>query len=190
MRLHRHAGVHQCKTTATHGCHRRRAIGLGNLGHDPQRILKIFIRRQAREQGALCQTAVADFAPLRCTDPARLSGRKRRHVVVKHEALAILALQCIDDLLVLLGAKRCDDQRLRFAAREQRGAVRTRQYAETNLDRPHGARIASVDAWLAVKDLTANDLRFEVEHHVAHLVAVDRWLTARCRTGCRIAEGR
>jgi hypothetical protein len=43
---------------------------------------------------------------------------------VEHEALAVLALQRVDDLLVLLGAERGGYQCLRLAAGEQCRAVR------------------------------------------------------------------
>ena len=39
-------------------------------------------------------------------------------------------------------------------------------------DRPHGARVAAVDARLARQDLVAHDLRFELEHEVVDLVGV------------------
>ena len=92
---------------------------------------------------------MADLAPLRRADAAGLAGRVRRHVVVEHEAVAVLAHQRVDDLLVARGAERGDDQRLRLAAREQRRAVRARQHAGADGDRPHGARVAAVDARLA-----------------------------------------
>ena len=114
-------------------------------------------------QRALGEPAVADLAALRRADAAGLAGRVRRHVVVEHEALAVLAHQRVDDLLVARGAERGDDQRLRLAAREQRRAVRARQHAGADGDRAHGARVAAVDARLAGEDLVADDLRFEVE---------------------------
>ena len=80
-----------------------------------------------------------------------------------HEAIAVLALQRVDDLLVARGAERRGHQRLGLAAREQRRAVRARQQAGAYRDRAHGARIAAVDARLAVQDLAAHDLRFQRE---------------------------
>ncbi len=67
-----------------------------------------------------------------------------------------------------------DDQRLRLAAREQRRAVGARQHAGADGDRAHGARVAAVDARLAGQDLLADDLRFEVEQHVADRARVRR----------------
>jgi hypothetical protein len=54
---------------------------------------------------------------------------------VQHEGFAILALERVDDLLVLAGAERGDDQRLGLAAGEQRGAVGARQDADLGDDR-------------------------------------------------------
>ena len=78
------------------------------------------------------------------------------------------------------GAQRRDHQRLRFAAREQCRTVGTRQHAGTDFDRTHGARVAAVDTRLAVQDLRTDDLRFDVEQHVA-----DGRLVGRHRAGCR-----
>jgi hypothetical protein len=56
---------------------------------------------------------------------------------VKHEALAIFALQRIDDLLVTRRAQGRYDQRLGLSTREQRGPVRAREHAVANRNRAH-----------------------------------------------------
>ena len=61
------------------------------------------------------------------------------------------------------GAERGDHERLGLAAGEQRRAVGARQHADADGDRAHGARIAAVDARLAVEDLAAHDFRFQRE---------------------------
>ena len=48
------------------------------------------------------------------------------------------------------------------------------QHAGADRDRPHGARVAPVDARLAGEDLVADDLRLELEHVVVDLVRVAR----------------
>ena len=130
--------------------------------------------RQHGDQRALGEAAVADLAPLRRADAAGLAGGERRHVVVEHEVLAVLAGERVDALRVAVGAERRGDQRLRLAAREQRRAVGARQEAGADLDRPHGARVAAVDARLAGEDLAADDLGFDVEQHVVDLDLVER----------------
>src|SRR6476661_2601525 len=75
------------------------------------------------------------------------------------------------DPLVARGTERGDDERLRLAAREERGSVRSRQHAAADRDRSHRARIATIDARLACEDLLADDLRFEVEQHIAGMTA-------------------
>src|SRR5262249_53200486 len=95
-----------------------------------------------------------------------LAGGVRRHVVVEHEALAVFARQRVDDLLVAPGTQRDGHQRLGLAAREQRRAVGARQYADANVDRTYGARVAAVDARLDVEALAAQVLRLEVEADV------------------------
>ena len=91
---------------------------------------------------------------------------------MEHEPVAILAHQRVDNLLIARGAERRHDQRLRFAAREQRRAVRARQYAGANRDRPNGARVATVDARIAGKNLLADDARFQIEQHVADVTGM------------------
>ncbi len=91
---------------------------------------------------------------------------------MEHEAVGVLAHQGVDALLVARGAQRGHHQRLRLAAREQRGAVRARQHAGANRDRPHGARVAPVDARLAGENLVADDLGFQLEDEILDLVGV------------------
>jgi hypothetical protein len=143
------------------------AVRLGDLRDDAHRVAELLGRGQHGQQRALGQAAVADLAALRRTDAAGLAGGEGRHVVVEHEAVAVLALQRVDDLLVAAGAQRGHHQRLRLAAGEQRRAVGARQHAGADRDRAHGARVAAVDARLAVEDLVADDLRLEVEEDVA-----------------------
>ena len=75
-------------------------------------------------------------------------------------------MQRVDDLLVAPGTQRGDHQRLGFAAGEQRRAVGARQHAGADGDRAHGARVAAVDARLAVQNLAADDFGFEVAQFV------------------------
>ena len=92
---------------------------------------------------------------------------------MQHEVLAVLALERIDDLLVLPGAERGDAQRLRLAAREQRGAVRARQNANLGDDRPHCPGVAAVDAHAGVEDAVADDVRLQVMEDRPGLLDVD-----------------
>ena len=172
VRLDRHARIHQRQAAAADRGHRRGAIGLGDLGDHAQRVAELLLGRQHRDQRALGQTAVADLAPLGRADAARFAGGERRHVVVEHEAVAELAHQRVDDLLVLLGAEGGGDQRLGLAAREQRRAVGARQHALADRNRPHGTGVAAVDARLAVEDLAAHDLRLQVEQDAVDHVVV------------------
>ena len=116
--LGRHAGVHQREARAAHRGHRRASIRFGDLGNDAHRVRELFAGRQHRDQRALGEAAVADFAALRRTDAAGLAGCVRWHVVMEHEALAVFTHQRVDDLLVARRAQRRHYDRLRFAARE------------------------------------------------------------------------
>jgi hypothetical protein len=87
--------------------------------------------------------------------------------------LAVLAGERVDDLLVAPGAERDGDEGLGFASGKQGRTMGARQHADPRADRTHGARVAAVDARLAVEDLAAHDLRFEVEVDFLELVRVD-----------------
>ena len=95
-----------------------------------------------------------------------------REVVVQQERFLVGALQRVDPLLVLAGAERGDDQRLRLAAGEQRRAVRARQHAGLGHDRAHGLEVAAVDALAGVEDVPAHDLGFEFLEHAGDALLV------------------
>ena len=134
----RHAGIHQRQRGAADGGHRRRAVGLGDLGDDAQRVGELLGGRQHRMDGAPGELAVADFAAARRTHAAGLTDRIGREVVVQQERLLVHAGQRVDILLVLAGAERGNDDRLRLATGEQRRAVRARQDADFRHDRADG----------------------------------------------------
>src|SRR5262245_59679694 len=96
--------------------------------------------------------AMADLAPAGSTDAASLDDRERREVVVQEERILVGPLQRVDELLVLAGTESGDHHRLGLAAREQRGAVGARQYADLGHDRTHGLHVAAVDARPGVED--------------------------------------
>ena len=119
---------------------------LGDLRHDAQRVGELVSRRQHRADGAPGELAVADFAAAGRTHAAGLADRVGREVVVQQEGLLVGAVEAVDVLLVLAGAERGDDQRLRLAAGEQRRTVGARQDADFRDDRADGREIAAVDA--------------------------------------------
>ena len=65
---------------------------------------------------------------------------------MQQERLFVGALQRVDELFVLAGAERGDDQRLGLTAGEQRRTVRARQHADFRDDLTHGGEVAAVDA--------------------------------------------
>ena len=80
-----------------------------------------------------------------------LADRERREVVVQHEALVELAGDVLDLLLVVGGAERAGDQRLRLAAREHDRAVDAGQHAGLGPDRADLVELAAVEADAAVR---------------------------------------
>ena len=84
------------------------------------------------------------------------------------------AFERVDELLVLAGAERGDDERLRLAAGEQRRAVRARQHVHLGDDRAHGLEVAAVDAAAGLDDVAAHDLLLELLEHASR-AAPSRW---------------
>ena len=135
---------------------------LGDLGDDPDRIGKLRRRGQHRTDGAPGKLAMPDFAASGRAHAAGLADRIGREIVMQKEALLVGALQTIDELLVLAGAKRRDDQRLRLAAGEQRRTMGARQHADFRDDRTDRLDIAAVDANAGVENVPADNLGLQI----------------------------
>src|SRR5690606_8463792 len=162
----RHARVHHRQTPTAHRRHRARAVGLGDVGENADRVRELFLARQHRTQRAPGQLAVADFAAPRGPEAAHFTDRIRREVVVQHEALVRQAGQPIDHLLAVLGAERSGADRLRFTAGEQRRTVRARQEADGRFDRADLSGRAAVDAGAVLEDRLADDVAFQLLHQL------------------------
>src|SRR5690606_41269383 len=78
--LQRDASVHQSQRGTANGSHRGRAVGLGDLGDDAQRVRELLSRWQHRTDCAPCELAVTDFATTWGTHETRLSERLGREV--------------------------------------------------------------------------------------------------------------
>ncbi len=135
---------------------------LGDLGHDPDRIGKFRRRGKHRTNGAPGKLAMTDFAASRRAHAAGLADRIGREIVMQKEALLVGALQTIDVLLVLPGAKRRDDQRLRLATGEKRRTMGTRQDAGFRDNRTDRLDIAAVDSDPGVENVPADNLGLQI----------------------------
>ncbi len=135
---------------------------LGDLGYEPHRIRKLRRRRQHRTDGAPGKLAMPDFTASRRAHAAGLADRIGGEIVMQKEALLVGALQTIDVLLVLAGAKRRDDQRLRLAAGEKRRTMGARQHAGFRDDRTDRLDIAAIDANAGVENIPADNLGLQI----------------------------
>ena len=90
--LQRHAGVHQRQRGAADRRHRGRAVRLGDLRDDADRVGELVARRQHRMDGAPGELAVADLAAAGRAHAAGLADRVGREVVVQQEGLLVGAL--------------------------------------------------------------------------------------------------
>ena len=153
----RNAGVHHAERAAADGRHRGRTVRLENIGDHADGVRKILFGRQHGQQRALGQRSVADLAAAGAAQERDLSHRKRREVVVQHEALLGFAFEAFEPLHVFAGAQRRRHQGLGLAARKDRRSVSPRQYAGLNPDLANLVEGAPVRTAFFVRNLFAED---------------------------------
>ena len=170
-RGHRHAGIHQRQGRAADRRHGTGTVGFQNVADHAQGVGETGFVGHERQQGALRQSAVADFAPARAAHEADFAHAERREIVVQHEALEGFArLQQLDALLVVLGAERDRNQRLRFAAREQGRTVGARQNARFDPDLADFVECAAIGTAVVLQHLIAEDALLEGFEALARFV--------------------
>ena len=119
---------------------------------------KLFLARQDGHERSLGERAVADLAPARAAHRLVLARRIGRQVVVVQVALRLLGADGVDALDVGRRSERGDRQRLRLAAGEEPRAMRPRQEADLDRDRPDRLQVAAVHADALVEHQLADDL--------------------------------
>src|SRR6185295_12782421 len=167
-RLDRDAGIHERQRCAAHRCHGRRAVRFGYLGDDANGVGECLRTRQHGMVRAPSELSMADLATASTAQPARLTDRKWREVIMPKEGLLISAFECIDILLVFAGAERGDDEGLGFAPGEQRRSMGAGKHAYFASDGPDGHEVAAIDATAAREDVAANDILLKVLESVGN----------------------
>ena len=169
-----HAGVHQREAAAADRGHGGRAVGGHDLRGDADGVGEHILGRNDRQEGALGERAVADFAAAGAGGAAGLADRERREVVVEDEALgAGAAGEGVEFLRLLGGPERGEDQRLGVAALEDGGAVHAGQHADLAGERADRGGIAPVGARALVEDGLAVGLVLEVLEHDRNVVLLE-----------------
>ena len=92
---------------------------------------------------------------------------------MKHEAFTLFAGQTVNNLLVLLGTERGNNQSLSFTAGEECRTVGTRKNAGADFNRANGAGVAAVDAGFTGKNFAADVSGFHFEEYVCDFVFSD-----------------
>ncbi len=133
--LERDAGLQQGQRARADRGHGGGAVGLEDLRDDADRIGELLLGRQHFLDRAAGEVAVADLAPAGA-EPADLADREGREIVVQHEAVAPVALDVVEDLLVEDRAQRGDAEGLGLAAREEGGAVGALEHVDLAGDGP------------------------------------------------------
>ena len=160
--LQRNARVHHGERATTDRGHRGGTVRFRDLRHDTDRVGEIGPGRQHRLQGTPCQLTVADLATTRTADATDFANRIGREVIMQHEVRFEVAVQRVDELFVIAGAERRDDQTLGFPTGEQGRAMGPRQQPGFHGDRTHLIQRATVDPLAFLHDRAAQDRGFEL----------------------------
>ena len=156
-RLQRNARIHQRERRPAHRRHRRRSVRLQNVRDHAHRIRPLVFARQHRRNRPLRQRSVPDFPSSRAAQKCHFSHRKRRKIIVQHEAFFGFAFEGFEALHVVAGAERSRDQRLGFAAGEDGGTVGARQNADFDPDVANLVEGAAIGTALLLDDLLAEN---------------------------------
>ena len=168
--LERNAGLHERERGAADGGHRRRTVGLEDVGDDAERVGRLLLAGEDGFDGAPCECAVADLAAADAGHTSNFTNGERREVIVQHEAALLLALVALHALCVVGGAERGGDERLGFAAGEERGAVHAGEDAGLDRDLADLVEGAVIGADAVVENLVAEDLLAEQLEVLAELL--------------------
>ncbi|OQA29202.1 MAG: hypothetical protein BWY59_00481 [Verrucomicrobia bacterium ADurb.Bin345] len=166
-RLDRHARVHQRQRAAAGAGHRAGAVGFKHFRDEAQGVGEFLYARQDRQQRALSERAVADFAPAGAAHRAHLADAVGREVIVVHIPLLLFGRNGIEDLAFAHAAQGEDGERLRLPAREEAAAVHARQDAHFDGDRANLVRLAPIGAAAFVE----NQLAQRVFNHLPDVAA-------------------
>ncbi len=158
--LHWHAGIHQSQCSCAHCGHRRGAVRLQNLAHQPHRIGEVL--RYLTLQCAPGQVTMAYLAASYAALCLSLAGAERREVVVKEEALVGLVEHIVDQFLVELRAKSASTEALCLSTGEYCGAVRHGKRRDLAPDGAYIGGLAAVQSHALVQDAAPHGVALHV----------------------------
>ncbi len=92
--------IHERQSPAADAGHAAGAIGLEDVGDDPDRVRELVWARNHRLETTLGQGTVADFAAARPTDRTAFADAERREIIIEHELFAVLFYQPVDALFI------------------------------------------------------------------------------------------
>ena len=128
--------IHQRKTAAADGGHRRGAVGFGDVGFEADHVGEcLLFRQESCDKGTFCKFAMADFASSRRADASHFSDRERREGVLEIEAADIFAVEIFIALAPSFRRRACNSKSLGFSACEEGASVGAGQKADFDIDR-------------------------------------------------------
>src|SRR5258707_2507792 len=157
--LHRNAGVHKRQRAAAYSGHRGRTVRFQDVGDEAHGVGEIRFGWKQIHEGALSQSAVADFATAGAAEEFYFADAERREVVVQHKAVELILLEKqVEALHVFLGAKRPRCKRLRLAVGEERRAGDAREQANFARDGANLGGKAAIGTAALVENVVAEDV--------------------------------
>src|ERR1035438_9960688 len=93
-----HARIHERERRAANGGHGGRTVRLENVGDDAHGVGPVIQTRKHVRNSALGECAVANLATAGATHKSNFTNRKRRKIIVQHEALLGLTFEAFETL--------------------------------------------------------------------------------------------
>ena len=144
---------------AADGRHGARTVRFENIGDDAHGVREGFFIGHDRLDAAFGQSPVTIFAATDSAVRLAFADGVGGEVIVEHEALGVFVEEPFNALFVLGGAQGDGDERLGFAALEDRGTVDARKDVDATFDRTHFFDPATVEALLREDDIAHDAAR-------------------------------
>ncbi len=143
--LYRQRPRPSAKGAAADGSLGGRAVGAGDLGHQPEGVGKFLGGGDDGKDGLFSQSPVPYLAASRPSGGLGLARRVRGEIILMHVALALFRVDPVEDLGLADGTEGCYGERLGLAPGEKGGAVDPRDKSHLGGQRADIVQTSAVD---------------------------------------------
>src|SRR5438105_1040136 len=120
-------------------------------------MISLILSRKHSRNRTVRKSAVSNFTTSSTTHKCHLTNRKRRKVIVEHEAFFGFPFEAFETLHVVTGTERSRDQGLGFTAGEDSAAMHARQDSRLDPDFANLVERSSVWTAFVLDHLVADD---------------------------------